>query len=230
MKTLKKSLMITSLSALAISCLMLILAVFKLPIFQGVWLRLLLIVSTISVSTALANNEIEVIKRKKILGYVGLALLSMSVLFAFIVFCSPLFVTANVFNRITGVVSLISVLFILIISINTKLGKKLIGLQVPTFVAMSLAVLMIALIVCGVKLFNIKGMLEVFIILCILSVGLFIASSVVSNKNKDERVNENEENIKNQTITISLDEYNKMKETIENLTKENENLRKNSEK
>lgn len=225
-----KTLIITSLSTLAISCLMLILAVFKLPIFQGVWLRLLLIISTISVSTALANNEIVVIKRKKILGYVGLALLCVSMLFAFIVFCSPLFVTANVFNRITGVVSLISVLFILIISINTKLGKKFIGLQAPTFIAMSGTVLMIALIVCGVKIFDIKGILEMFIILCILSVGLFVASSIVSGKNKEEIVDESEEKIKNQTITISLVEYNKMKETINALTKENENLRKNSVK
>ena len=46
MERTKKILMISSLSCLAVACLMLILAVFGVPVFEGFLLRLLLVVST----------------------------------------------------------------------------------------------------------------------------------------------------------------------------------------
>ena len=108
----KKILMIVSLSALAVACIMLILAVFKLPIFDGVPLRILLIVGTVAISCGIAINEVSVIKRKKILGYVGLGLLGISDIMALVIFCSKLLVTYSVLNRITGIGSISSVLFI----------------------------------------------------------------------------------------------------------------------
>lgn len=68
MEKTKKILMITSLSCLAISCLMLILAVFGVPVFSGVPLRILLVISTLAIACGLAIGEISVIKRNKILG------------------------------------------------------------------------------------------------------------------------------------------------------------------
>ena len=222
----KKILMITSLSALAVSCVMLILAVFKLPIFEGVLLRILLIVSTIAVSCAIAINELSIIKRKKILGYVGVGLLGLSVLLAMIVFCSNLLFTESVFNRITGIVSISSVVFIFIISIYSKLGKSLLGLQIPTYISLGLVDIMLSLLISGVELFSINGMLQTFIVLIIISVGLFIASSVVSSRKKSTATNDVKAS---EMITISRAEYQKLLTENEELKKQLEALKSKQE-
>lgn len=209
----KKSLMIVSLVTLAISCLMLILAVFKVKIFQGVTLRLLLIFATTSLSCAIAISELNVIKRKKILGLVGLGLLATSVLMTLVVFCSPLLFKYSAFNRITGIVAVLSVTFITIISINSKLEKTLLGLQIPTYVAVSILSVMICIIIGGFKLLEIKGMLELLIIDAIITVGLLIASSVIASKRKQE------------PGETKLSEVEILKAENEKLRKENEELK-----
>lgn len=181
----KKSLMIVSLVTLAISCLMLILAVFKVDVFHGIALRFLLIFATTSLACAIAISEINIIERKRILGFIGLGLLALSVLMALVVFCSPLLFNYNVFNRITGIVAVLSVAFIAILSIYSKLEKSLLGLQIPTYVALGVLALMISILIGGFNLLEIKGMLEVLIIDAIVTVGLLIASSVIASKRKD---------------------------------------------
>lgn len=182
----KKSLMIVSLVTLAISCLMLILAVFKVDVFHGIALRFLLIFATTSLACAIAISEINVIERKRILGFIGLGLLALSVLMALVVFCSPLLFNYNVFNRITGIVAVLSVAFIAVLSIYSKLEKSLLGLQIPTYVALGVLALMISILIGGFNLLEIKGMLEVLIIDAIVTVGLLIASSVIASKRKDD--------------------------------------------
>lgn len=181
----KKSLMIVSLVTLAISCLMLILAVFKVDVFHGIALRFLLIFATTSLACAIAISEINIIERKRILGFIGLGLLTLSVLMALVVFCSPLLFNYNVFNRITGIVAVLSVAFIAILSIYSKLEKSLLGLQIPTYVALGVLALMISILIGGFNLLEIKGMLEVLIIDAIVTAGLLIASSVIASKRKD---------------------------------------------
>ena len=182
----KKSLMIVSLVTLAISCLMLILAVFKVDVFHGIALRFLFIFATTSLACAIAISEINVIERKRILGFIGLGLLTLSVLMALVVFCSPLLFNYNVFNRITGIVAVLSVAFIAVLSIYSKLEKSLLGLQIPTYVALGVLALMISILIGGFNLLEIKGMLEVLIIDAIVTVGLLIASSVIASKRKDD--------------------------------------------
>lgn len=181
----KKSLMIVSLVTLAISCLMLILAVFKVDVFHGIALRFLLIFATTSLACAIAISEINIIERKRILGFIGLGLLTLSVLMALVVFCSPLLFNYNVFNRITGIVAVLSVAFIAVLSIYSKLEKSLLGLQIPTYVALGVLAIMISILIGGFNLLEIKGMLEVLIIDAIVTVGLLIASSVIASKRKD---------------------------------------------
>lgn len=227
MEKTKKTLMIVSLSALLISCIMLILAVFGVEIFDGVPLRLLLIFATICVATGISINELAVINRKKVLGFVGVGLLALSVLMAFVIFCSNLLVTENVFNRITGIVSVLSVTFIIIISIYSKLGKSLLGLQIPTYVAFGTLAILLSLLIGGLHLFDIKGMLEVFIVLCIVCFGLLIASTIISAKKKSS--NSDAVNSKAKTITISLQEYESLKEENKMLKEELEKLKSNNQ-
>lgn len=227
MEKTKRTLMIVSLSALLICCIMLILAVFGVEIFDGVPLRLLLIFATICVATGISINELAVINRKKVLGFVGIGLLALSVLMAFVIFCSNLLVTENVFNRITGIVSVLSVTFIIIISIYSKLGKSLLGLQIPTYVAFGALAILLSLLIGGLHLFDIKGMLEVFIVLGIVCFGLLIASTIISAKKKSS--NSDAVNSKAKTITISLQEYESLKEENKALKEELEKLKSNNQ-
>ncbi len=227
MEKTKKALMIVSLSTLLICCIMLILAVFGVEIFDGVPLRLLLIFATICVATGISINELTVINRKKVLGFVGIGLLALSVLMAFVIFCSNLLVTENVFNRITGIVSVLSVTFIIIISIYSKLGKSLLGLQIPTYVAFGALAILLSLLIGGLHLFDIKGMLEVFIVLGIVCFGLLIASTIISAKKKSS--NSDAVNSKAKTITISLQEYESLKEENKTLKEELEKLKSNNQ-
>lgn len=213
----KKILMIISLSSLAAACLMLILAVFKLPIFEGIPLRFLLIFSMVCVSTAISIQEVSIIRKRKVLGYIGLGLLGISVLFALIIFCSNLLYNYNVFNRITGIVSVLSVTFIAIIYIYSKLDKSILGLQIPTYICLSLLSVLICVLIGGVALFDINGMLEVVIVLAIVCFGLLLASVIIAARKKDIPTTTSEE-----MITITKTEY-------ENLKRENEELKKQIE-
>lgn len=212
MNKIKKILMITSLTTLAAACLMLILAVFKLPIFKGIPLRILLILATTALSCAFAISELGVIKKKRIVGFIGLGLLCISVLMAFIIFCSPLLTKYSVFNRITGIVSILSVAFIIILSIYSKLENTLLGLQIPTYISLAIIVLMLSIIIGGYSLLQIKGMLEVLIIDAIVCAGLLIATSVIASKRKDGD-------------EPKLTEVEKLKQEIQQLKKENEDLK-----
>ncbi len=219
----KKVLMIISLSTLALSCLMLILAIFKVKIFEGVPLRILLISSAIAISCAVSITEINIIKQKKVLGLVSLSLLMLSVLFALIIFCSPLLNNANAFNRLTGILSIFSILFMIIISLNTKLEKKFFALQIITYIFVCVIDIMLSLLIAGVDLFNITAMTEIFWILIVVSVGLLITLSVLSSKKNVENINKHNDN--NETITITKTEYDallkenaELKEKIKKLT------------
>lgn len=219
----KKVLMIISLSTLALSCLMLILAIFKVKIFEGVPLRILLISSAIAISCAVSITEINIIKQKKVLGLVSLSLLMLSVLFALIIFCSPLLNNANAFNRLTGILSIFSILFMIIISLNTKLEKKFFALQIITYIFVCVIDIMLSLLIAGVDLFNITAMTEIFWILIVVSVGLLITLLVLSSKKNVENINKHNDN--NETITITKTEYDtllkenaELKEKIKTLT------------
>lgn len=226
MEKAKKILMIISLSALAVACIMLILAVFKVPVFQGVPLRFLLIFSTIAVACGMSITELSVIKRKKVLGYVAIALLGLSTLLAMIIFCSNLLTQYSVFNIITSIVALSSVLFAVIISLYSKLGKTMIGLQVPTYVCLSVLDVMLSLLIAGVQLFEVAGMLQVFIVLIIVSVGLLIASAVISAKRKDAGQSNN---FAVEIVKLSKAEYDSLLKENQTLKAEKQELRQKLE-
>lgn len=214
MKTTKKALLITSLATLGITCLLLILAIFGVSVFEGLLLRVLLIVSTISVSSAITLNELNVIKRNKILGYVGLSFLILSVLFAMIIFCSPLLTLDNWFNRITAILAIVSILFIIIISVYTKLNKKMLVLQIVDYIILSLVILTLVLLIAKVNVFNIVAIPQIFGVLCVASIGLLIALTVISNKkvNDSDIIEKKPEKIKYDDL---LKENQRLKEENE---------------
>lgn len=214
MDKLRKILMITSLIGIGIVAVMLILQVLGVNMFQNVPLRIMLIVATLAVASGIAISEVSVIKRKKILGYVGLGLLALSVIFALIIFCTEILVTDSVFNRITGITALNSVVFIIFISLYTRLGKSFFAMQIPTYISLIAIDIILSLTIAGVNVLGLPGMTSVFIIICIVAVALLIATAVVSAKIK----NTEQPNTKVEMVTITKNEY-------ENLKKENAELK-----
>ena len=224
MEKIRKSLMITSLVGIGIVALMLIAAVFGVNVFKGWPLKALLIVATIAVASGVAINELNVIKRKRILGFVGLGLLALSTIFAIIIFATDLINKSNDFNTITGLVALNSILFISIISLYSKLGKSAIALQIPAYISLIGIDVFLSLLIVGINLFSVGGMIHLFVILCILALSLSIALSVISSKNKGNV--EYFADRKNM-VTISKEEYETLKNENQMLKEKIEKLKQN---
>lgn len=212
-KKITKTLMIVSLVSLAVSCGLLIGAVFGLKVFDDpVLQKMLLIFSIFAVAGGLAIGEINVLQKNKVLGIVCLGLLGLSVLLALF----SLFVDSGVFTKITIVTALLSVLFCFIMSIYMKLGKSLLVLQICTYVALIVLDAFFIMLTLGVNILEKKGMLECFIILIIASVGLLIAIKVISSRKKDALLSQSESH---------KSELDDIKIQLEKLTQENEDLR-----
>ena len=105
----------------------------------------------------------------------------------------------------------------LFIYIYSKLDKSILGLQIPTYICLSLLSIIICVLIGGVALFDINGMLEVVIVLAIVCFGLLLASIIIAARKKDIPTTTSEE-----MITITKAEY-------ENLKRENEELKKQIE-
>lgn len=220
MKQTKKTLMVISLSTLAVACLMLIVGIFNSKfIFNGIPFRILLVFGTISLATGLSITEFNVVKQKKTLGYVSLSLLAMSTLFAIIIFCSPLLEKANVFNQITEIVSIFSILFLIITSLYAKLGKKIIALQIVCYICLCAIDIILSLQILNVEVFKIKVILDIFLILLVITIGTIIALLVVSSKKPEV-----EKNTLVESVTISKTDYQRLIEENKNLKKQLELL------
>lgn len=223
MEKFKKILMIISLSTLGIAVLMLISGViFNLPVFTDkTLLKILLTDATVAITTGISINEISVIKRKKILGFVALGLLLASATLAIILFIVPSLFSNSAMVKATSIVAISSLLFITITSNYSKLDNYLLPFQIISYLVFLAVDTFIALLIAGVNVFFNGGMVSLFVVLCILAVGFMIALSVLSSKRKNE-----EPAVKHTTIEkiedenkmiVSKAEYYSMKEEIEKL-------------
>jgi hypothetical protein len=230
MNTTKKILLIISLSTLALSCLLLILQVFKVEVFTNKYLlRTLLISSTLAIGSGLGINALNVYKRKQILGIISLSLLATSTLFAVIIFASPLLDKDSPFNKLTVILSVFSVLFEIIALLYSRLNKKFFVLQLVTYIVICIIDVIISLTVCGVDVFKYEFITDGFIVCCICAVGLLIALTVLGLKlsgdtqlTKSQTVNANN----NDMISVSKSEYENLKAENEKLKAEIESLKK----
>ena len=217
----KKILLISSLTCVGITCLFFILAIFGIKVFDGVMLKFLLIFASLGLGFGIAINEINLLNRNKILGIVSLSFLCVSILFALIIFCSPLLEEGSVFNTITAIFALFSIFFMIIISLYTKLGKKMLVLQIITYIVLCIADIMVSILIAGYSLLNVPAMTEIFSIICVFAVGLMIALSIISSKNALETSSTQGEYVKLLKTDYDnlIKENQELKEKIEQLTK-----------
>lgn len=220
MEKLKKVLTGVSLTCIAISAALLIAAVFGLNVFGGILLKVLLSVATIAVASGISINEISVIRRNKILGFVGLALLGVSSIFALIIFWAVIAAT-DAFAKITIIISISSIVFVIIISQYTKLLKHYFPLQICAYVALIAIDIIVSVSIGGYNLFALPSFITWFVILCIVAVSLQIALAVLGSKHKGE---EDYAAIKNKDmVMVNKAEY-------EALLAENQSLKEQIEK
>ncbi len=221
MERTKKSFLIASLVSLAITCLFFILAIFGVKVFDGIWLRFLLIFASLCVGCGFLVNELNVLKRNKILGILSISFLSVSIIFALIIFCTPLLDDGSIFNTITAIIALFSTFFMIIISLATKLEKKLLILQITTYIILFLLEILISILIAGYPLFDVNAMTEIFSVVCVISVGLLIALWILSTKKTT-----NEGSLDKEYIKVLKQDYNKLIEENKNLKKQIDDLTK----
>ena len=220
MEKLKKVLTIVSLATLGVAIAMLIGAVFGLKVFKDpVLLKILLTAATISVTAGMAINETAVIKRKRVLGFVGLSLLLASATLAIIMFIFPKVYNNVDMQKATSIIAISSLLFVTVISYYSKLESSMLALQLVAYGVFLAFDVIVSLLICGVNVFLIGGMIQTFAVICIVAVGLMIALTVLSSKRKSSVFDKDEKEPKlaDDKMIVSKAEYDALKEENEKL-------------
>ena len=202
MKKLKKVLMIVSLVCIGIVAFMLASSVFGVNVYVGWPFKVMIVLAIVGATSGIAIGELNVVKRKKILGFVGLALLGVSAIMATILFLTPL-LGWNLFAKFTLALSITSILFITIITQYSKLGKSVLVLQIITALILGTIDIILSLIIFGVNVFAYTIILDLFIVFCIAAVTMLIALTIIGSRKKD---------VSNVVIIKTTDDENK-KET-----------------
>lgn len=224
MKIAKKILTAVALCSIGIAVLMLIAAVLEFQILpKNVRWQLLLSLGATCLACGFAISSLSIMKKHKALSIISLALLGVCWILALIVFWSwfsvPVFV-----GKITIIISVTTVLFIIIVSANIKLGSRQKALQFITFGIVALIDIIIALAVFNVPVFNIPGFTQIFVVLCLVAFGLLCAVGILG-----KRAPETQETtkIEKQFVKIPLEEYQNMKAEIVKLKQELEQSKNN---
>ena len=119
-------------------------------------------------------------------------------------------------------------MFIVIISLYSKLGNSRKVMQAITYICYSIFDIIILLLIAGVNVFAQPFMVTFFVLICVVNPALFVALLVLSTSNK----NNNTSTLPKDTsdmITIPKAEYEKLKQENEELKKELESLKHNNE-
>lgn len=222
MKTAKKVLTITSICSIVIVVGLLISALFGANAFEFPLVAVLVSFGIICAGTSLTLNALNIMPKHRILAIVDMALLGLLVLLGIIISWSN-FSTNYIFNKITLILGMIAILFNIIVAYYLKLGKKLLILQVVTYVLISVIDLLLTLQICDIKLFDIDWFVKLFIALCLITFLMFIVLAVLSKK--DSQDSEDVVASKDEMIKISKAEYDALKTRISELEKENIELK-----
>ena len=121
----KKGLTIGTLTCLGACALMLILSVFGISFFEGYKGSILATVATFTAAGYFGLRSNTMLTKNKVMGYVSFGLIVLSLIFMILFIWAE--VDSTLFNMMVLTVSLISVLFIFLVSNNLKLGKKYIA-------------------------------------------------------------------------------------------------------
>ena len=200
----KKGLTIGTLGCLGACALMLIISVItglKVNFFEGAKGSILATTATLTAAGYFGIRSNNMLSKNKILGYVSFGLIGLSLLFM-VLFIWKI-IDNRIFNLAVLTVSLLSVLFIFLVSNGLKLGKKFLVVQIVSDAILSL--LIIFILISSYGWIELGDVLIPFLINIILSVVAFITISVLANK-----VQGDENEIKKDYVKITKAEYDEL--------------------
>lgn len=213
----QKAFVIVSISTVGLAMMLLIAAVFGLKVFDNPYLlALLLSLAVIAAGCFFANNALDMFESKKVLSIMCLVLLAISAMLGFVHFWSK-FSLPEAFGKLTGIIVISSVLIVIIVTTYGALNKKFFVLQMITYSLVGIIDILLVLLILGVKLFDIKGFATIFVIICIVAFALLCTTNILS-----KRINKI---VEAGYIKVSKEEYNNLKQRVEELEKENAELK-----
>lgn len=197
MEKFKKITVIATIVATSITAIYLILMLFGVTLFKNYTSQILFTFGGLAVGGFFAINSLNVISKKKVLGWVSFSLIAVSVVLIDIMSWASL---GNLLN-ITLSFSILSVVFNIIVSVNLELGRKYLPIQI-IFYGLSLILDVLATLNIFDVIFVFNAWFFAGLIIDI--VGLVVLK-VLSKKQNAATQNSN-------SITISKEEYMMLKE------------------
>lgn len=224
MAKLRKGLTISSIVTLVVAVGMLIGAIFGLKVFQGTLLKVLLTFSILCAGSTLYLNAVDIYSKKRILSIIDMALLGVLIILGLIIVWTGTELLST-FGKITAILSLATILFNIIISNYLKLGKSQKVLQIITYVLIIVLDILLTLIICGVKLFELGWFWKVFAVICLVTFILLVTLTILSKKVKPEQVISVKPKLKDGYIEVEKVVYDALIAKVEKLEKELEKLK-----
>ena len=235
-KVIQKGLTIASIAGVGVIVLMLILSLliknlklFEEDFVQGIFLSVVVITAAVY----FCSNALSIIKQRKILAYISLGLLGLSLILALICFWYmwgvPLYnkevgkLARDVnegFGKFTGIMAIFTILFVIIVNSYTKLGKKLLPFQIITYVFVLTIDIILTLAIMGVEVFKNSGFVTIFVILCLITFALMCVVNILAAKHYRQTLIDTSEKVDNdEYITIKRSEYEALLNKIKELEK-----------
>lgn len=218
LKKAKKILTIITIVSLCIPVFLLILAIFGVEVFKGVLLSILLTLATIAVASAFSINALNFFEKNKPVSVVSLSLLGTSTLLGSIIYWSG-FSMPHIYNQLVMFLAVATVFFCIIVSTHLKLEKRFLVLQIITYGLVIIIDILLTLLIFGVQIFEVNGMVQIFITMCLVAFALLCVNAVLGKKSS-----ETAEKTDKKFVKITVEEYEALKARIVELeTKLNEN-------
>ncbi len=202
MNVFKKIVSYVTMAAVASTALILILMLFKIQLPEKYTLPVLLTIAGLAVGGFFAMSSLNIIEKNKVLGWISFSLIAVSIILIDIMVWCALGLLLN----ITLTFSFLSITFNVIVSFRLEFGKKYL---VPQIILYILTIVLDVILTLNLfKVFP-KGNglgTTLFLVFLIIDVVGFIVLKILYKKHYSiETQNDN-------TITITKDEYNLLKE------------------
>lgn len=226
MKKTRKILTIISIVSMIVSVLMLIGAIFGLKVFEGVLLKFLLTFAVVAVGCAFAINAVSIYGRNRKVSLVSLSLLSLSVLFALIIFWAGFDMSVG-FNKFTLILGMLTVFFNIIVSLIIRLDRRYLVLQIITYSLVLVIDIILTLQIVNVDVFGIKNFWKFFLAICLVAFAMLCTTGILGRKydGGEQKSGDKEGKEKQGFVKISQNEYDELKSKIKALEEENATLK-----
>ena len=206
----KKLLIKVTIVSVILSAIMGIGLILKLIEINDVLGKILLTLLTLGVGSLLSLNSVDLLEEKfNILALISLSLLGISCIMAIVEFWA--WFEWGIFTKLIIVISVFSVLFNLIVSFISKLGKSKIYYQIFTYLFMGVLDILLTMLVFDSKVAN-DLFWRIFVIDLIFAFVGFVLLTIFTKKPNND----------GEYIKIKREEYQKLLDELESLKKEKE--------